>query len=47
MFEETLNQETKDGKNFVELLKEKGIITGVKADKSVVIMGGTEDETTT
>lgn len=47
MFEETLDQETKDGKNFVEYLKEKNIITGIKVDKGVVIVGGTEDETAT
>jgi fructose-bisphosphate aldolase class I len=47
MFEETLDQETKDGKNFVEYLKGKNIITGIKVDKGVVIIGGTEDETAT
>jgi len=47
MFEETMDQATKDGKNFVELLKEKNIITGIKVDKGVVIIGGTDDETAT
>ena len=30
LYEETLNHATKDGKNFVELLKEKGILPGIK-----------------
>lgn len=30
MFEETLYQKTDEGKEFVALLKEKGIITGIK-----------------
>lgn len=47
MFEETLDQATKDGKNFVELLQEKNIVPGIKVDKGVVIIGGTEDETAT
>lgn len=47
MFEETLDQATKDGKNFVELLKEKNIVPGIKVDKGVVIIGGTNDETAT
>jgi len=47
MFEETLDQETKDGKNFVELLTEKNIVAGIKVDKGVAIIGGTEDETAT
>jgi len=47
MFEETLDQSSTDGTNFVELLKNKGILTGIKVDKGVVIIGGTEDETAT
>jgi fructose-bisphosphate aldolase class I len=47
MYEETLDQSTKDGKNFVELLTEKNILTGIKVDTGVVIIGGTEDETAT
>jgi fructose-bisphosphate aldolase class I len=46
-FEETLDQSTKDGKNFVELLQEKNIQIGIKVDKGVVIVGGTHDETAT
>lgn len=32
LFTETLNQKTSDGKPFVEILKEEGIIVGVKVD---------------
>ena len=46
-FEETLDQSTKDGKNFVELLQDKNIQIGIKVDKGVVIIGGTHDETAT
>jgi len=47
MFEETLDQSTHDGKNFVALLKEKGICPGIKVDKGVVTIGGTNDEKAT
>ena len=47
MFEETLDQSTKDGVNFVELLKSKGIIPGIKVDKGIVVIGGTNDESAT
>lgn len=33
MYEETLYQKTKDGKPFVDVLKEQGIIPGIKTDK--------------
>ena len=32
---------TKDGKNFVELLKEKGIVAGIKVDKGLGVIPGT------
>jgi fructose-bisphosphate aldolase class I len=35
LFEETCKQGTKAGKNFVELLKERGIIPGIKLDKGL------------
>ena len=47
MFEETLDQQTKDGKNFVTLLQEKGILPGIKVDKGVVKIAGTDNETAT
>ena len=47
MYEETLEQKTKEGKPFLELLKEKGIIPGIKVDKGTAVIGGTNDETAT
>jgi len=47
MFEETLDQQTADGKNFVELLRSRGIHAGIKVDKGLVIIGGTKDEQAT
>lgn len=48
MFEETLDQTTLEGeKNFVELLADMDIITGIKVDKGVKVLGGTSDETAT
>jgi fructose-bisphosphate aldolase class I len=47
MFEETLDQATQEGVNFVELLKTRGILTGIKVDKGLVVIGGTNDESAT
>lgn len=47
MYEETLGQSTADGKPFVDLLKEKGVIPGIKVDAGIVIISGTHDETAT
>jgi len=47
LFEETLYQNGSDGKPFVELLKSKGIIPGIKVDKGVVPLPDTDGETTT
>eukprot|EP01137_Pigoraptor_chileana_P031568 Opistho-2@19580 len=47
MYEETLYQKTDSGKNFVALLKERGILTGIKVDKGVVNLPGCDNETTT
>ena len=44
MFEETLDQKTHDGTNFVELLQSKGVLPGIKVDKGLVIIGGTCEE---
>jgi fructose-bisphosphate aldolase class I len=35
LFEETTRQATKNGKNFVELLRENNIVPGIKVDKGV------------
>lgn len=47
LFHETLYQKTEDGKPFVDILKEKGIIPGIKVDKGVVPLAGTFNECTT
>jgi fructose-bisphosphate aldolase class I len=47
LYEETVKQSTKDGKNFVELLKSKGIISGIKLDKGTQNLPGTDGETAT
>ena len=47
LYEETLYQSTSDGKNFAQLLTEKGIIPGIKVDKGVVPLAGTDGETVT
>ena len=46
LFEETLYQKTKDGVPFVELLKKKNILPGIKVDKGVVNIAGTNGEST-
>ena len=47
MYEETIDQAAADGKNFVEGLRSRGIHAGIKLDKGLVILGGTNDETAT
>ncbi|MFH4983056.1 hypothetical protein AB6A40_009765 [Gnathostoma spinigerum] len=47
MFHETFYQKTDDGTRFVDVLKKKGIIPGIKVDKGVVPMAGTVGEGTT
>lgn len=47
LFSETAGQSTKDGKNFVDLLISKGIVPGIKVDKGLGILPGTQDENTT
>ncbi|XP_023881864.1 fructose-bisphosphate aldolase 6, cytosolic [Quercus suber] len=47
LFEETLYQKTHDGKPFVDLLKENGVLPGIKVDKGTVELAGTNGETTT
>ncbi len=41
LFEETVDQSTKEGINFVDLLRKRGIHAGIKLDKGVVVLGGT------
>jgi len=46
-FDETFYQKTDDGVSFPKLLKSRGIIPGIKVDKGLVKLLGTDDETTT
>ena len=46
LFHETLYQKADDGTPFVKILQDKGIIPGIKVDKGVVKLLGTDDETT-
>ena len=47
LFHETLYQKADDGTPFPELLKQRGIIPGIKVDTGVVPLFGSEDEGTT
>lgn len=47
LFHETLYQKTDDGVPFVEILKNRCIIPGIKVDAGVVNLFGSEGETTT
>lgn len=47
LFHETVYQKSDDGTPFIELLKERGIIPGIKVDTGVVSLMGSEDEGTT
>lgn len=44
LFDETARQSTKDGKRFIDLLKEKGIAIGIKVDQGLQVLPGTNDE---
>jgi fructose-bisphosphate aldolase class I len=46
-FDETFYQKTDDGTPFVQVLKSRGIIPGIKVDKGLVQLAGTDGETTT
>jgi fructose-bisphosphate aldolase class I len=47
LFEETLFQKAADGTPMVELLQKRGVIPGIKVDKGVVLLPGTNGETET
>jgi len=47
LFHETLYQKADDGTQFNELIKKKGILCGIKVDKGVVDLMGSEGESTT
>ncbi|KAJ9564390.1 hypothetical protein OSB04_000356 [Centaurea solstitialis] len=44
LFEETLFQSTVDGKKIVDILVEQGIVPGIKVDKGLVPLAGSNDE---
>ncbi|KAI7728816.1 hypothetical protein M8C21_022641 [Ambrosia artemisiifolia] len=44
LFEETLYQSTVDGKKIVDILVEQGIVPGIKVDKGLVPLAGSNDE---
>lgn len=46
-FEEQVDQSTKDGTNFTQLLRSRGIPVGIKLDKGVVVIEGTKGENAT
>ncbi|XP_059011674.1 fructose-bisphosphate aldolase A isoform X1 [Mustela lutreola] len=47
LFHETLYQKTDDGRPFPQVIKSKGGVVGIKVDKGVVPLAGTNGETTT
>ena len=47
LYHETFYQKADDGKTFPQVLKENGIIPGIKVDTGVVNLAGTDNEVTT
>jgi len=47
LFEETLNQSTKEGVPFAKYLMDQGIVPGIKVDKGLVELSGTDGEKVT
>lgn len=47
LFHETLYQKSNDGVPFPKLLKDQGIVVGIKVDKGTAPLAGTDGETTT
>lgn len=47
MYDETVRQNDASGKNFCQVLNDKGILPGIKVDKGAVPIMGTEGETAT
>lgn len=46
LFHETMYQKSSSGKLFPEVIKEKGIVVGIKVDKGTAALAGTDGETT-
>ena len=47
LFHETLYQKADDGRPFPKMLIDYGIIPGIKVDKGVVSLAGSDNEVTT
>ena len=47
MYDETARDKCLDGKPFIELLKERGIYSGIKVDTGIRPLGGTDNESYT
>lgn len=47
LFHETMYQKADDGRIFTKVIKDKGALVGIKVDKGVVPLAGTNGETTT
>lgn len=47
LFEETLTQKTSSGKSIPNILSDKGIVPGIKVDKGLIELAGTEGEKVT
>lgn len=47
LFDETVYQKDSKGTPFIELLKQRNILPGIKVDKGVVPLFGSQDESTT
>jgi len=47
LYDETLHQKAADGTPFIDLLNKSGVIAGIKLDKGIVPIPGTDGETST
>ncbi len=47
LFDETMRQSTKDGRNFIDLLKQQGIVPGIKVDEGAHALAGFPGEKVT
>ncbi len=47
LYEETLNQKTRDGVPFPKFLQETGIVPGIKVDKGIIPLSGSPEENIT
>lgn len=47
LYSETAKQNSSCGKNFVKLLADKGIVSGIKVDQGLKVLPGTNDESAT